>query len=362
MDRNFDLAMLAMKSIAPQREILYDNAGLPSVMNRIPKMTYKELGLGDSTDVFPAFIVNGVEVPEIFISSFTNCVYEGRAYSLPGRQPQGNINFENAIARCTAKGPGWHMMTAMEWAALAHWCKANGFMPNGNNDYGKDHSESVYTAIPYSWGNDGKRNRVLTGTGPLTWSHDGTPGGIWDLNGNFSEWNGGIRTVYGEIQVLVNNNAADPSHLQTADSAEWKAISGADGSYITPNGSGTTEGSVKVRWRTTPSNHFEYTTDSTPDGTTSSQYSQMDRAEVDDTIGEAAILKLQALGILRYDNTSGAYKGDYLYYDTSKEERCIMRGGNYSYGSSAGLFYSGGYNARSNTGTNVGFRAAYVKL
>ena len=59
---------------------------------------------------------------------------------------------------------------------------------------------------------DGKATEV-------TWSHDGTPAGIWDLNGNVSEWVGGIRTVYGELQVLVNNNAADPAHSQAASSS-----------------------------------------------------------------------------------------------------------------------------------------------
>lgn len=361
MDRNFDLAMLAMKSLAPNNEILFDDAGLPSVMVRIPKMTYAELGMGNSTDVHPAFIVNGVEVPEIYISKYQNCVYNGKAYSLPARQMNVNVTLDNAIARCTAKGAGWHLMTALEWGLIAQWCLINGTQPKGNNDYGKDHADSLYSAIPYVFG-EGKRQRVLTGTGPLSWSHDGTPSGIWDLNGNVFEWQGGLRLVYGEVQVLVNNNAADGSHSQAADSAEWKAISGADGTFITPDGNGTTEGSVKMRCRTTPSSRFEYTTDPTPDGTSSTQYGSFERVTVDNTIGEAAQRLLQALCMLKTSDTSGAYNSDAFYFQTYQEERSVYRGGSYSLGSNAGLFFSGGNYARSASYGGIGFRSAFVRL
>ena len=92
----------------------------------------------------------------------------------------------------------------------------------------------------------GKIYHTATGTGPLTWSHDGTMKGIMDLNGNVSEWTGGIRTVYGELQFLANNNAADKSHAQTAASSEWKALDATTGEFVTPDGTGTTTNSVKV--------------------------------------------------------------------------------------------------------------------
>ena len=358
---DFDLSMLALKAIAPNNEILYDDVGLPSFMVRIPKMTYAELGLGESTNVFPAFIVNGVTVPEIYISKFQNCVYNGRAYSLPARLPQTNINLENSIARCTAKGAGWHLMTTLEWSALALWCKKNNSMPYGNNDYGKDSRESIYYAIPGTFENDGKRQKVLTGTGPLSWSHDGTRAGIWDLNGNTFEWMGGMRTVYGELQVFVNNNAADSTHLQTADSAEWKAISATDGSLITPNGSGTTTDSVKLRWDNDNSK-WVYTTDATSDGTTSAKSCTFEKVVADESIGSAAVAFLQAITMLKVDNTSGAYHGDYFYANSYEAERSFFRGGYYYTGAYAGLFYSYGYGARSNPGGSIGFRSAFVKL
>ncbi len=46
-------------------KLVYDDKGNPSVMVKIPKMTYSDLGIGDFDMVHPAFIVNGKEIEEI---------------------------------------------------------------------------------------------------------------------------------------------------------------------------------------------------------------------------------------------------------------------------------------------------------
>lgn len=38
----------------------------------------------------------------------------------------------------------FHEITNAEWAAIALWCHKNGTEPKGNNDYGKDASETLY--------------------------------------------------------------------------------------------------------------------------------------------------------------------------------------------------------------------------
>ena len=359
MPANFDLSNLALKALAPNNEILYDDKGQPSIMVKIPKMSYAELGLGSSTAIHPAFIVNGQEVPAIYISKYQNIVVDSRAYSLPGEDPKANINFDSARAACEAKGAGWHLMTRAEWAALALWCKKNGTQPKGNNNYGKDNADSIYQAIPSMARDSSNRiQRVATGTGPLSWSHDGTPSGIWDLNGNVNEWVGGIRTVKGELQILANNNAADKDNSQAASSAQWMAIKASDGTLITPDGTGTTTGSVKMDW---VSSHLQYDT-TISDSAPGSHNCSFESITCSANISSEAQALLQALGLFKYDSTAGAYNGDYFYFNNAENERSFYCGGNWLSGANAGVFYCHGGHVRTGTYVNLGFRSAFVEL
>ena len=354
---NFDLSALALAAVCPGNEILCDDKGMPSIMVKIPKQTYAQLGLGDSTATHPAFIVNGQEVDAIYISKYQNIVQNSRAYSLPAQDPQCNVNFDTARTYCENKGDGWHLMTRAEWALLALWCKKNGFMPKGNNNYGKDASESNYKAIPTY--KDGTTTcRVATGTGPLSWSHDNSPAGIWDLNGNVYEWVGGLRTVYGEIQVLANNNAADSAHSQSAASAEWMAIDATTGKLIAPNGNGTTANSVKADWI---SSKWTYSTNIT-NQEDNYHGATFGSTVCDGTISAAAKQVLYGLALLPYDAEASAYGSDYLYLNNGNAERSFFCGGLWYVGASAGVFFLGGGNGRSRANTNIGFRSAFVKL
>lgn len=352
----FDLSNLALKAVCPTNEILYDDKGLPSVMVRIPKFKISDVITGGSSATHPAFIVDGNEIDCIYISKYQNVVNNNRSYSLPCEDPRTNVNLDQSISFCTAKGEGWHLMTRAEWAAIALWCKKNGTMPKGNNDYGKDHTESVRQAIPTSVDNN-KTGRVATGTGPVTWSHDGTLGGIWDLNGNVWEWNGGLRTVKGEVQVLANNNAADLNNSQAAGSAQWKAIDATTGEYITPNGTGTTANSIKMDW---VNNKITYS------ATITTQADQGRECEFKDvtcaaSVAAAAQAVLKALALLPEDNTD-SYGGGHMWMNNGADERAFFAGADWHSGAKAGVFALDGDYPRSGAYGFIGFRSAFVKL
>lgn len=353
---NFDLSALALAGVCPGNELLYDDTGMPSVMVKIPKLTYAQLGMGESTAVHPAFIVNGQEVDAIWISKYQNIIQNGRAYSLPAQDPKASITFDTALAACEAKGPGWHIMTRMEWGLLVRWCENNGFIPLGNNNYGKHSTEKSYKGIPTLYGSDGKPNRLATGTGPLTWYHDNSPAGIADLCGNVWEWMGGIRTVYGEVQILANNNGADSDNSQAVGSAEWKAIKADTGELVTPDGSGTTAGTVKMDWI---GSKLTYTTTVTDDSDTYHS-TTLGAVVAGDGIGEAAKLLLQSLGMFPYTEDD-LCKSHYISFDPNQAERFFYSGGGW-YSSSCGLASFYGNFPRSNFGTYFGFRAAFVDL
>lgn len=357
---NFNLSNLAINLFCPGNVVQPDDAGLPSVMVYIPAFKNSDVLTGGDDNTHPAFIVNGKEIPGFYYSKYQNVVHNGKAYSLPGENPQTGIAFDNARDRCEEKGYGWHLSTAAEWAAIALWCKKNGFMPYGNNNYGRDSRETDYKALPIAYDGD-KISRVATGTGPLTWSHDGTASGIWDLNGNIYEWIGGIRLVWGELQILANNDAADPDNPQNAMSTCWKAINAADGALVEPE-SATTDTAVKTSGRTVKLDYvdgvWKYSTGISSASNTTRWCAFASVACTAD-ISEAAKVLLRALALLS-DEGDTEYELDNIYWNNASAECCVYRGGSYYDAAASGLFnLSGSYPRTRSTGT-VGFRAAYI--
>lgn len=200
--------------------VLYDDKGFPSYMHVIPKFSYEDLGFGTEmgTGVASAFVKGSTELSEIFIGQYQASVFDGRAVALPGRDPRTSINYDDAKAACESKGAGWHMMTMHEWAAVALWCKANGVEPRGNTDYGRAHDATHEVARRQDKGTAGDTTaggRTLTGSGPASWRHDGSLGGIADLVGNVWEWQHLMKMVDGRV-------FASPDNDYTRPEAEWQ--------------------------------------------------------------------------------------------------------------------------------------------
>lgn len=355
---NFDLASLALKSAYPSNVIMTDDRGLPSVMVYVPKFKMSDVIDGATDSTHPAFIVDGVEKNGIYISKFQNVAYNNRAYSLPGENPRVNINADTARTYCESKGAGWHLMTAMEWGAIALWCKKNGFLPYGNNDYGKDTRETMYKAVPTSFESNGRTARVATGTGSVEWSHNKQLDGIYDLNGNVWEWVDGMRLVYGELQILDNNNAADSSNSKTATSAAWKAINGVTGALITPDGNGTTANSLKLDY---VSNNWKWIAGALTSKVDSGRGATFANTTADTTVGAAAKELLYALAMLPADSTSANYEGDYFYANNGVAERFPHRGGYWDHGVRAGVFSVSLYGPRSDSNSYLGCRSAFYE-
>jgi hypothetical protein len=219
----------------------YTQSGQPSYFRWIPKFNLQDLGNDYGTGVHPAFIVDGVVKDGIWIGMYPGIVKNGELLSLPGVDPTVYQPYTYFVTAARACGAGFHVMTNAEWAAVALLTAKSGTQPRGNTNYGRAYDATWETARRADGGTPGSTSgaapRTLTGTGPLTWRHDGSPAGIADLVGNIWEFTPGLRLVDGEIQVLENNNAATASAFD--DSAPWKAISLSDGALVTPGTTGT---------------------------------------------------------------------------------------------------------------------------
>ena len=391
--------------------VMYDDLGDPSVMVAFPLQTRVDLGVGTLIQPHEAFVVNGATKPVIYISKHLNTTVGAgttlRALSLKGMDPGNIINFDNALLACKQKGAGWHLATNAEWSAVALSTKKQGFMPRGNSNYGKDDGVTSEKGIA-SYFSSGNIARTLTGSGPLAWSHDGTPFGVYDLKGNVWEWVGGMRLNNGELQILANNNAADNTKDQSALSVLWLAILATDGSlvetvwqasytyplntYITQSGlmykatTAGTSGTVAPTWPTVVGNTV---TDGTVVWTCVADQSLKYDYTATPTAGSASIELATTIVNLQPDDTTYGYKtfetltahlgitvpdivkslclfpvdanhGADGFYFRNNGERLPLRGGSWAYGSLAGVFFLYLLNPRSFVSTYFGFRSAFV--
>jgi len=186
------------KGIFKAAVVVHDEAGLPNYMT----MFYMEPGTYKPEDVPEMFKVNGKNMAAILISQYTNVMMNNTPASLPYQKPAESMSLDEAAAACREKGPGWHLMTNAEWVYLMNEAEEIRHKIGGNTNYGKN----AENPEEKGWCYDGYT--VLTGTEPLSWSHDGTKDGVFGLCGNFWEWVAGLRLHKGVIEYIPENNAA----------------------------------------------------------------------------------------------------------------------------------------------------------
>lgn len=333
--------------------VLYTAKGQPTYMNIIQKFDMSTIDASLS-GTHPAFIVDGVEKPEIFIGTYQGKIVSGELLSLPNVDPTVSTNYDNFLNAARASGNGHHLITNAEWSAVALQCYKNNTQPMGNSYYGRSSEDTLLIGRRQDGlnpGNTAGSARTLTGSGPVQWRHNGKENGIADLSGNVWEWNSGMRMVNGEIQIIENNNAAKLAIDLGAASTEWKAIDGATGNLVTPDGSGATPGTVKFAASGTTADYTIY----------GASFGAIKNLSTVNPVSAAALSKLKALCLFPVVDAVATFNGDGLYLNLTIEAIPI-RGGGWSNGATAGVFFLSLNNARSFAIASIGSRPAFVNL
>ena len=277
--------------------VKYDSDGnVAGIFVKFPKMKSSDLVAGLPKHTHPAFIINGIEKDYILLGKYKggdNGVANGAILSLPNIMPARSLGADQYLSRMKKAGAGITGMTVADYGFIKLLAQKNGWVPKGNTYWGQSHKDGtawkvgetltvgterayegyIYKCLiahttaaelkpdiaPTYWqrgkliGGISQDNaidqtcqtgfRTLNGTGPLDWYLGKDPSNLADIVGSSLEQQYGLRYVNCEMQILENNNAADPDADLSASSAAWKAIlpnKSNDGyTLVTPGTAGT---------------------------------------------------------------------------------------------------------------------------
>jgi hypothetical protein len=296
-----------------------------------------DLQLGTGT--FPAFIKDGVELRGFWYAKYQASSGENGGCSvIAGVQPKESINYDQARALCVNKGANWHMASNLEWCAVSFLSLAYGQNVRGNTNYGRSHTAKYETARrddTLASGDTAGTGRTDCGTGPATWSHDGTIFGVFDLVGNVWEWVDQLLMQEGQIIAPLDNN---PALLE----AQWTAHA------VYLDSSGATGGDAILNSVIT-NRTGDLGDNGSGNGASSNAWAV--------TAKDASYIENTLMRQMAIESASAINLEGRLYL-RNFGERAPIRGGNWVNGSAAGLGALSFYHSRTAANSALGFRPA----
>lgn len=382
--------------------ILRDDSGNPSIFVKHGRQNSSEFDPILPNHTHPAFIVNGTEDPALLIGKYMSSELEssGTQYSLPNMPPLVNMAYDTFETKMRAFGGDVTGLTIADHGLLLLMAHKAKWTSHGNNIYGADYRAGTnytlgqavtvgtkrifrgweYTCLiahttaetllppnaPAYWekgkqvggtpvisqaatGNNFNGYNTLTGSGPIDWNMLDDYCLEADVQGNANEQVYGFRLVNCEIQIIPDNNAADPACDLSASSSAWRAIKphqNDDGYDLVAPG---TAGTVHYNWL-----NGKITLDTVEP--------EFDNAQRNTIFKDVAVNTenmpytptiLYELGLAPIPGTTVDGR---LYIMFTKDERVARRGGSYSRTSNAGMGSLGCNYARSYSVTGYGAR------
>lgn len=384
--------------------VKYDNDGnVAGIFVKFPKMKSSDLVAGLPEHTHPAFIINGIEKDYILLGKYKggeNGVSNGAILSLPNIMPVRSLGADQCLTRMKQAGTGITGMTCADYGFIKLLAQKNGWVPKGNSNWGQSHKDAtvwttgasvavdaerayegyIYKCLiahttsaelkpdiaPTYWqkgkliggisqdnAKDASKQtgyRTLNGTGPLDWYLGSDPANLSDIVGSSLEQQYGYRIYDCELQILENNNAADPDADISASSAAWKAIlpNTSDDGYtlVAPGTAGT------LHWNWTGSAiQLDTQCDDLTIGAKGQNFKTLTAHATRLPYVPSIVKELGLFPTDANDNTEG-----YYYVNFVAGERFPRRGGNYGNASRAGLGYVHAYDERGHAYSSYGCR------
>lgn len=154
------------------------------------------------------------------------------AVSQQGVVPWTDINWDNAKIACANRkinGRSCHLVTMKEWATICFLIKLLGHDIRGNNNWGRDYrdpdsweyygiADPVVASYTQQYSPNKQYSRCLTGSGPISWSHNGMANGVFDIVGNLWEWVDFLIDC-GRYQAIKSAVISDSDGITATDTA-----------------------------------------------------------------------------------------------------------------------------------------------
>ena len=321
-----------------RQTIIRDSAGNANAMFVLPRFSYADLGMTadmGTGDVTAFDFGSGSIKSEIFIGAYL--ASGSGSVSAPRQDPRASLDHTAARAACAAKGAGWHLMTAHEWAAIALWCMANGYEPIGNTNWGRSHTKTWMVgdrADNRAPGDASGTSRTQTGSMGVEATHNKSLAGIADLVGNVWEWQDGFLLQDGRFKLSAFNAQAEADWAFT--DAHLDASSPTGGSPILSNAITNRLGAIGDN--------------ANAGNSANSDWRIMAKA--------GGYVSNQAMKRLLLEPANALPQG--RIYMRNFGERLPARGGSWFYGADAGLAALALYNSRASTYADFGFRPAFA--
>ncbi|MFQ2808099.1 hypothetical protein ACK30F_13355 [Aeromonas caviae] len=321
-----------------QQTIIRDDQGNANCMFVLPRFRYEDLGITadmGSGDVTAFDFGSGSIKNEIFLGAYL--ASGSGAISAPRQDPRASLDHTAARAACAAKGAGWHLMTAHEWAAIALWCMANGYEPIGNTNWGRSHAKTWMVgdrADNRAPGDASGTGRTQTGSMGVEATHNKSLAGIADLVGNIWEWQDGFLLQDGRFKLSSHNAQVEASW--TFADAFLDASIPTGGSVILSNAVNNRMGAIG-------------------DNGNAGNLANVDWRSMTKSGG---YVSNQAMKRLLLEPANALPQG--RIYMRNFGERLPYRGGNWTDGAIAGLAAVNMSTSRASASTSIGFRPAFA--